>query len=497
MQPILEMRDVTKRYPGVTALDGVNFTLLPGEIHALVGENGAGKSTLIKVMTGAIQPTSGQIRVDDAPVIHNTPAKALELGIAAVYQEFNLVNKMTVAENIYLGRFPQKHGFVDYAQMYRGAQEILDELGVNISSHERVGNLTVGYQQLVEIAKSVSRNVRVLIMDEPSAPLTVNEMAYLFGVVKKLREKGVAIVYISHRLEEIFEICDRVTVFRDGHFIRTLDVRDTTQAQLIALMVGRTLGDTYPAKDYARGRKVMEVKGLSTGVVHDVSFDAYEGEILGFAGLIGAGRTEVVRAVFGADKKTAGEIAMDGEKTAIASPKQAVALGIGLIPEDRKQQGALLHLSVKHNITYASLNDLFPRGFPNSRVESQAAAEQIKKLSIKTPGMNQLVRNLSGGNQQKVVLGKWLQKKCRILIFDEPTRGIDVGAKQEIYQLMVELVKRGVVVIMISSEMPELLGMADRILVMHEGRLAGELQAREATQEKVLTMASGLKEGAQ
>ena len=496
MKPILELKGITKRYPGVNALNGVDFSLNPGEIHALVGENGAGKSTLIKVITGAIEATSGEIWFDGTLVEHNTPAKAIDLGIAAVYQEFNLVPQMTVAENIFLGRFPQKKGFTDYKRMYTEAQQILDQLGVEINAYETVSKLTVGYQQLVEIAKSVSRNVRVLIMDEPSAPLTVNEMKYLYEIVRRLKQRGVAVIYISHRLDEIFDICETVTVFRDGRYIDTLPVSQTTKEELITLMVNRKLGNSFPEKTYRRGKKVLEVRNLSTRVVHDVSFDAYEGEILGFAGLVGAGRTEVVRAVFGAYKRISGSIRIDGVEVKNRSPKQAVAQGIGLIPEDRKQHGALLHMSVKNNITYASLSDLFPKGFLKPRVEREAADHYVEKLSIKTPGIDQLVRNLSGGNQQKVVLAKWLQKNSRILIFDEPTRGIDVGAKQEIYQLMNDLVQQGMVIIMISSEMSELLGMSDRILVMHEGRLAGELTAAEATQERVLKLASGIEEEA-
>ena len=494
MKPILELKGITKCYPGVNALNGVNFCLNHGEVHALVGENGAGKSTLIKVITGAIEATSGEIWFDGKRIEKNTPAKAIELGIAAVYQEFNLVPKMTVAENIFLGRFPERNGFTDYKRMYSEAQNILEQLGVEINAYETVNHLTVGYQQLVEIAKAVSQNVRVLIMDEPSAPLTVNEMKYLHEIVRRLKARGVAIIYISHRMEEIFDICETVTVFRDGQYIQTLPVNTTSKEELITLMVNRKLGNSYPKKEYLRGKKVLEVRNLTTSVVHDVSFSAYEGEILGFAGLVGAGRTEVVRAIFGADKRTCGSIYIDGKEVKNHSPKEAVTNGIGLIPEDRKQHGALLHLSVKDNISYASLKDLFPHGFLNRKIEAAAATDFVNKLSIKTPGIEQTVRNLSGGNQQKVVLAKWLQKNSRILIFDEPTRGIDVGAKQEIYQLMNKLVAQGKVIIMISSEMPELLGMSDRILVMHEGSLVGELSAQEATQERILKLASGIKE---
>jgi len=493
-EPILELKNVSKYYPGVKALDQVKFLLYPGEVHALVGENGAGKSTLIKTITGAIDVTLGEIFFADEIIEKNNPVKALELGIGSIYQEFNLIPKMTVAENIYMGRFPQKKGMVDYKTMYQMAGSLLNELGVSINPYAKVENLTVGYQQLVEIAKSVSKNLKVLIMDEPSAPLTNNEMTYLFKIVRKLKRDGVAIIYISHRLEEIFEICDTVTVFRDGKYIDTLPVCETNKDDLIMMMVNRKLENSYPAKDYKKGKNVLEVKNLNTTFLKDISFQAYEGEILGFAGLVGAGRTEVMRAIFGADKRKSGDVILDGVSVEIKSPADAIRCGIGLIPEDRKQQGALLHMSVKENITYAYLRSLFKSGIIHKNIEKEAAGEYQEKLQIKAASLNQLVKTLSGGNQQKVVLAKWLLMNCKILIFDEPTRGIDVGAKQEIYALMNELVKNGIVIIMISSEMPELLGIAQRIIVMHEGEISGELESNAATQEAVLKLASGIKE---
>jgi len=489
--PVLELKGISKLYPGVKALDNVDFALYPGQVHALVGENGAGKSTLIKIITGAIEASAGEMWFEGKKIQKITPVGAIDLGIAAIYQEFNLISKMTVAENIFMGRFPSKWGRVYYNKLYADAQQVLEQLGVSIDPYELMGKLTVGYQQLVEIAKSISRNVKVLIMDEPSAPLTNNEMVYLFQIVRKLREDGVAIIYISHRLEEIFEVCDTITVFRDGKYIQTMPVAETDRASLITLMVNRKLEDTFPPKEYQKGKKVLEVKDINTPLLKNISFDAYEGEILGFAGLVGAGRTEVMRALFGADKIVGGQVLIDGRAVSIKSPTDAIADGIGLIPEDRKQQGALLHLSVKDNITFSSLKSLFPIGIINAVKEREVAGGHISTLRIKTPSQEQLVRNLSGGNQQKVVLAKWLQTRCRILIFDEPTRGIDVGAKQEIYMLMNELVRSGIVVIMISSEMPELLGLSDRVIVMHEGEIAGELSREETTQERILALASG------
>ncbi len=398
---------------------------------------------------------------------------------------------MTVAENIFIGRFPSKNGLVDTKKMFTDAEEILKRLGIAIDPRQKVERLTVGYQQIVEIAKSVSRNARVLIMDEPSAPLTNNELKYLFDTIALLRSQGVAIVYISHRLEEIFAICDRVTVFRDGQFIKTLDIGATNKEELIALMVNRKLDDSFPKHSCRPGPEVLEVRNLSTAKLRDISFSARSGEILGLAGLVGAGRTEIARAVFGADPKDSGAIRIEGAEVRIESPIDAIERGIGLIPEDRKQHGALLHLSVKDNTTYTHLKKMFPLGVIDAGKERLAAEDYVAKLKTKTPSVDQLVRNLSGGNQQKVVLSKWLLTECKVLFFDEPTRGIDVGAKYEIYQLMNALVEQGIAVVMISSEMPELLGMSDRIIVLHEGRISGELSRAEATQERVLALASG------
>jgi len=489
--PILELKNITKLYPGVVALDNVSLCFRKGEVHAIVGENGAGKSTFIKIITGAIKQTSGQLFFEGKEITDNSPQKAIELGITTIYQEINLFQNLSVAENIYYNRYDTKYGLINFKELEIKAKTVLDKLGVDINPSELVKSLTVGYQQLVEIAKSLSRTVKVMIMDEPSACLTNNELKYLFDIVKRLREEGVAIIYISHRLEEIFQICDKVSVFRDGHYIKTMDVAETNKSELIRLMVNRELTESYPCIQLQKGEKVLEVKNLTTEFIKDVSFSAYKGERLGFAGLVGSGRTETARAIFGADKLLSGEIYVHGKKVNIYSPEDAIKKGIVLIPEDRKKQGVFLYRSVRDNIVFSyapKIANLL--GIISKKKECTVCDEQISKLSIKTPSLEQLARNLSGGNQQKLVLGKWLLMNCDIIIFDEPTRGIDVGAKQEIYQLMNELSENGKVIIIISSELPELIGMSDRIIVMSEGRKIGELEGRDITQERILELAS-------
>lgn len=490
-QNILELRHITKLYPGVVALDDVSLGFARGEVHAIVGENGAGKSTFIKVITGAILPTSGEVVFEGNSIEDNSPQKSLGLGITAIYQELNLLKHLSVAENIYYNRYKKKRGLIDFRVMEQDAQKVIQRLGVKIDPKMLVKDLTVGYQQLVEIAKSLSRDVKVLIMDEPSAALTNNELDYLFEIVKTLKEEGMVILYISHRMEEIFELCDKVSVFRDGHYIKTLDVKDTNQEELIRLMVNRELDDTFPEFHSERKEKVLDVRHITTELLKDVSFSAYRGERLGFAGLVGAGRTETARALYGADKIQKGDIFINGNKVDIRSPEDAIRNGIALIPEDRKQQGLFLNMSVKDNISFAyapKLTNLL--GIISSKEETRICSEQIEKLTVKTPTDKQLVKNLSGGNQQKVILGKWLLMNCDIIIFDEPTRGIDVGAKQEIYQLINQLASEGKVVILISSELPELMGMSDRVIVMAEGKIAGELEKEEIHQEKILELAS-------
>ncbi|MBO7709720.1 MAG: sugar ABC transporter ATP-binding protein [Lachnospiraceae bacterium] len=490
--PILELRNITKEYPGVVALDDVSLAFRRGEVHAICGENGAGKSTFIKVITGAIQPTHGEIWFEGERLENNNPHKALSIGISAIYQELNLLKHLTVAENIYYNRYPYKNGLIDYRKMEENARQVLDRLGVRIDPKMLVRDLTVGYQQLVEIAKSVSRTIKVLILDEPSAPLTNNELKYLFDIVRAMREENMAIIYISHRLEEVFLLCDKVSIFRDGHFIRTLNVSETNQQELIRLMVNRELTETYPKAHTRKGEVVLEVNNLSTGLLRNVSFKAYRGERLGFAGLVGAGRTETARAVFGADRIESGEIILNGKQVKITSPADAIRHGIVYLSEDRKQLGLFLNMSILDNILFSYLPNLQGRsGLLDLKSGDKICQKQIETLAIKTPSARQLVRNLSGGNQQKVIIAKWLLLNCDVIFFDEPTRGIDVGAKQEIYRLMNELTEQGKCVIMISSEMPELLGMSDRIIVMHEGEVVGELSGAEASQEEVLRLASG------
>ena len=494
-QKILELRHITKLYPGVVALDDVSLGFSRGEVHAIVGENGAGKSTFIKVITGAIAPTQGTLIFEGKQIEDNTPQKSMALGITAIYQELNLLKHLSVAENIYYNRYRKKRGLIDFRGMEEDAAKVLDRLGVKIDPKMLVKDLSVGYQQLVEIAKSLSQDVKVMIMDEPSAALTNSELEYLFEIVKTLKQEGMAILYISHRMEEIFQLCDKVSVFRDGHYIKTMDVKDTTQEELIRLMVNRELNDTFPEFIPDRGEKVLEVQNVCTELLKDVSFEAYRGERLGFAGLVGAGRTETARAVYGADKMQKGEIRIKGRPVNIQSPEDAIKHGIALIPEDRKQQGLFLNMSVKDNISFVYA----PRitnvlGLINRNKEEEACRQQIEKLTVKTPTMRQLVKNLSGGNQQKVILGKWLLMNCDIIIFDEPTRGIDVGAKQEIYELINELARQGKAVILISSELPELMGMSDRVIVMAEGRISGELKKEQIHQEKILELASKAQE---
>jgi ribose transport system ATP-binding protein len=490
----LEMRGISKSYPGVRALENVSLQVAPGEVHALVGENGAGKSTLMKILAGAQPKDSGTILLDGEPVNIVSPQQAMELGISIIYQEFNLVPYLNAAENIFLGREPRAKvpGFVDFGRMYREAQAIIDRLGVPVNVRTPVNRLSVAQQQMVEIAKATSRKSRIIVMDEPSATLTDHELQSLFSLIRQLKREGVAIIYISHRLEEIFEICDRVTVLRDGHWIATEKIGDLKREDIIRLMVGRELKQMIPKAPAPIGAPALEVRNLTRrGVLHDINLTVHQGEILGLAGLVGAGRTELARAIFGADPIDGGTILLFGQPVRIRSPRQAIKLGIGLVTEDRKAQGLVLGMAVRENITLANLPALTVLNFIQAGREREIARKYVQDLAVKTPSIEQTVQNLSGGNQQKVVLAKWLFTESKVLIFDEPTRGIDVGAKTEIYQLMNRLAAQGVAIIMISSELPEVLGMSDRILVMHEGRIAGELSRHEATQEKIMHLATG------
>ncbi len=487
---ILTLHSIVKNYPGVKALDGVDFELKKGEVHALVGENGAGKSTIIKIIAGAITPNSGKIIVEGKEFSAMSPALAKECKIEVIYQELMLFNELCVAENIFFGREPKKGIFVDYKKMHREAKEIFAKIGLEIDTKTHIKNLGIAYQQIVEIGKAISRNGKILIMDEPSAPLTTREMKALYEIVKTLKAQGVSIIYISHRMEEIFDICDRVTVLRDGKYIATKDVKDTSRKELIKLMVGRALTETYPEKNSFTEQCALSVNNITNKKLRNVSFSLKKGEILGIGGLVGAGRTELARAIFGADSIDSGEIIIDGEKALISKPKNAINSGIGLIPEDRKQQGLLLELPIFNNITIASLDNFSKTPFVNKKRENEISNELCESLKVKTPSISQYVKNLSGGNQQKVVLAKWMAKNSNILIFDEPTRGIDVGARMEIYELMVEMTKQGKSIIMISSDMPELIGMSDRILVMRHGEITGELLGDNITQENILDLAA-------
>lgn len=493
-QPLLQMRGIVKTYPGVRALEAVDFDVLPGEVHALVGENGAGKSTLMKILAGADSKDLGQIIVNGSEVQIDSPQEAMRLGISIIYQEFNLVPYMNAAENIFLGREPASAipGVIDFGKMYSDAERIVRELGVPLDVRVPVNQLSVAQQQMVEIAKATSRKARIIAMDEPSATLTEHELQNLFALIRRLKSEGVSIIYISHRLEEVFEIADRVTVLRDGALVATTNAADIDRDTIIRMMVGRELKDKIPKVAAAPGEVALTVRGLNrAGVLRDITLEVRRGEVLGLAGLVGAGRTEVARAIFGADPIDSGEIILDGRRVTVRSPRDAIRLGIGLVTEDRKALGLVLGMAVRENISLANLGPLSRLGFIKRRREREVANQFVEDLMIKTPSVDQSVQNLSGGNQQKVVLAKWLFTQSKVLIFDEPTRGIDVGAKTEIYQLMNRLAENGVAIIMISSELPEVLGMSDRIIVMHDGSIAGELSGEEATQEKIMHLATG------
>ncbi|MBI2422915.1 MAG: sugar ABC transporter ATP-binding protein [Candidatus Hydrogenedentes bacterium] len=491
---VLEMKNVTKRFPGVLALDGVQLNLRPGEVLCLLGENGAGKSTLMKILAGAQPKDEGEILLDGVPIEIESPHHAQELGISMIYQEFNLCPFLSVAENIFLGREPRRGRtpFIDWRKLYADAEAILQRIRVDLDVRRPVSELSVAQQQMVEIAKALSFNAKIIVMDEPSATLTDHELKALFELIKNLRRQELGIIYISHRLEEVFEIGSRVTVMRDGKYIDTKDVIDLTRESIIQMMVGRELKDEFPKVTFDVGKERLRVEGLTRyGAFENVSFTLNAGEILGLTGLVGAGRTEVARAIFGADVLDAGTIYLDGAAVAIDSPKEAIRQGIGLLTEDRKLQGLVLGMTVRENCTMANLSAVVRGLFIDRGREREIASQYVADLNIKTPSVEQSAQNLSGGNQQKVVLAKWLFTKSRVLIFDEPTRGIDVGAKVEIYKLMNELVRQGVAILMISSELPEILGMCDRIMVMHEGHITGTVTRAAATQEAIMHLATG------
>lgn len=490
---VLELEHIRKEYPGVVALKDVTLQLKKGEILALIGENGAGKSTLIKCCSGAVIPTSGKIKVNGKEFTSMTPQLASENGIAIIYQEFNNVKELSAAENLFLGHPIRKGIIVDKAAMEKEAAKTFERLHIKINPKELMKNLTVGYQQMVEIAKAIQQNAKILIMDEPSAPLTSKEVESMFEVVELLRKQGVSIIYISHRLEEIYRLSDRIVVLRDGEYVKTLITKESHVQELIKLMVGRELTESYPPRGDCidESKVVLELKNLTGNGDKDISLKVHKGEILGLGGLVGAGRTELAEMIFGAVRKQSGQIIFDGKEIDPKSPREAIDIGIALVPEDRKRHGAMLGISIKDNINMPIYKKNSTLSVINSKIEKETAEKYEKSMAIKTPSLNQLVKNLSGGNQQKVILARWLAADAELIIVDEPTRGIDVGAKYEIYKLMNDLVeKEGKAIIMISSEMEELMGMSDRIVVLSEGNMTGLLEKNEFNQEIIMTYAS-------
>lgn len=490
---ILTMKDIDKSFPGVHALDHVNFEVRKGEVHALMGENGAGKSTLMKVLTGIYTKDSGSIVYEGKEVEFHTTREAQDAGVVIVHQELNMLGHLTVAQNIFIGREFKKGIGIDDKKMNEEAAKLFEKLHIDIDPAETMSNLTVGKQQMCEIAKAISHDAKVIIFDEPSAALTEAEIEELFKIIKDLRKQQIGIVYISHRMDEIKVITDRVTVMRDGTYVGTLITKDCTKDDIINMMVGRVIYEDPKTESSVPkdAPVVLKVENLNAGrMVQDVSFELHKGEILGFSGLMGAGRTETARAIFGADPKTSGNIYINGQKVEINSPQDAVECGIGYLSEDRKRFGIVVQKSVAENSTMAALENFVSGLFINKKSENKIAQEYVDSLATKTPGVDQLVVNLSGGNQQKVVIAKWLIRNCDILIFDEPTRGIDVGAKNEIYKLMNRLAEEGKSIIMISSEMTEILRMSDRIVVMCEGKKTGEIGIEEASQETIMNMAT-------
>ena len=486
---LIEIKHVSKQFPGVLALDDVSFTLKPGEVHVLLGENGAGKSTLIKILSGLYHPSSGEIYVEGQLQHFTNPKSAEKAGIATIYQELNLCENLTVAENIFIGRLPNRLGKVDRKALQEQAKAALAELNLTYDPNMVVSQMGVAQKQMVEITKAVSRETKILIMDEPTAVLTEKEIVELFKVIHILKEKGVGIIYISHRLQELHEIGDRVTVLRDGKYIRTVNMRETTEDDLVTMLVGREIKDKFPARNCKIGDVVLRAEHISTAdKVRDVTLEVRAGEIVGIAGLVGSGRTEFARAIFGADPRTAGRILIDGKEVNIRSPLDAIQNGMGFVTEERKKDGLVLILPVEENIALASRKQNSVGLLANLKKQKATAEEYVEHIRIKTPSIQQLAENLSGGNQQKVVLAKWLSAKARIIIFDEPTRGIDVGAKAEVYHLMNQLLEKGECIIMISSELPEIIGMSDRVVIMRDGAIGGELGKEEFDQKRMLAI---------
>jgi ABC-type sugar transport system ATPase subunit len=488
MNSLLCMQNIKKAFPGVQALSNVSLEILPGEVHALIGENGAGKSTLMKILSGVYQKDSGEIFWDGQSVDIDSTSKATELGIGIIYQELNQLPNLSVAENIFIGREKRKHGiFLDMERTIEEAHRLAKNVGLDLDVRTLCRDLSIAQRQMVEVAKALSVKARLIIMDEPTSSLTEHEIKLLFDLIIKLKEQNVAVVFISHKLDEIFEVSDRITVLRDGECVGTINTEGCTEEMLIQMMVGRSLTDFFPKKEVPIGDVAMKVENLNAGnQVQDVSFEVRSGEILGFSGLVGAGRSETMRAIFGVDPMESGTIMVGDHQLTHHSPSDAIRCGIGLVPEDRKLQGLILQMTVRENTTLANMKETLENKLISTQKEAEITQHYVEKLDIRTPSIEQKVENLSGGNQQKVVISKWLATGSRVLILDSPTRGIDVGAKKEIHELIGELTSQGVAIIMVSSELPEILGMCDRVLVMHEGRIQGELSRQEATQEKIM-----------
>lgn len=489
----LEFRNITKYFPGVKALDNVSFIANSGEVLAFLGENGAGKSTLLKTLNGDYQPTSGQYLINGEEVHFRNPHEAIEAGVSIIYQERQLLMELSVAENIYLGRMPANFmGVIDTRQANRMAQKIIDEFGIPIKATDKVKDLSVAYQQLVEIMKACSReNLRVICFDEPSASLSDSEIEALFAIIRKLKAEDKIIIYVTHRMSEIFEITDKVAIFKDGRYVDTVETDKVDEAQLIRMMVGRDLGDIYSSLDRDKqiGAVLLDVRGISSDYVENVSFKLHAGEVLGFSGLVGAGRTETMRAIIGADRQTGGEVYLAGEKITCHSPHDAMRHGIVLVPEDRKMQGILANMDVKNNINISLLDQHANRfGVIDTKAEDEAARKGIEDFRIRTPNAEKKIVELSGGNQQKCIVARWMSTNPRVLILDEPTKGIDVGAKSEFYQMICQFAKEGLGVILVSSELPEVIGLSDRIIVMRGRRIVGEAMREDATEDRLLAL---------
>ena len=485
---LLEIKDVCKYFPGVVALDHVSLSIPYGVVYGIVGENGAGKSTLMKILSGVYTKDEGTVIFDGETIERTTPIQALRRGLSIIYQEFNLVNTMTVGENIFLGRFKETHGMKG---THARARELLDSIDSKIDTHAVVGDLSASEMQMVEISKALSFDSKLIIMDEPSSSLTQEELSKLGNIIRSLRQRGISIIYISHKLDEIFEYCDIVTIMRDGRVIDTKPVAQLSRGEMIAKMVGRTIENEYPPRTDNVGEALLEVKHLNTWKLRDVSFTLHRGEILGLVGLVGSGRSEIVRAIYGADHADSKEIRIGGQEIRVKQPWDAKKAGFALVPEDRKREGLILPFSVESNISMASLEDLTHKGVIDKGKERQSAQRQIQALGVKTPSASTKVLNLSGGNQQKCIIGRWLEREPRILIMDEPTRGIDVGAKYEIYLLMNKIVEAGGAIIMISSELPEVLNMSHRVLTVCDGRITGEFDPRACSAADIMDKAIG------